>query len=510
MPEYKGPLAFFRRHSNGDYSLGRSYWVNTFLVSLFAPAVGLMLGPWLERNFPARYGSVAVLVLTVVGVVAWFWAVAGTWASANKHVSRGGKAGWAMAAKVMITLAILRTVAEVVHIAPGLREHFEIATGAQPGPGTRLEVVDGGRSIVLSGGINDGSAEQLSKALEIVPSVTTVVLDSDGGWLREGQMLAAVIARRGLNTYVEGRCASACTLAFLAGRERAAAPSAQIGFHASRRVGSTETVPSPGDTAQLAGLYRLAGLPDSFVREALNTPSDRIWYPSHEVMLAAGVLTRVSLDATNTLATSVHARDELVAVLRKIELYGVLAERFPVEFERLADGAWTRLQQGAPDAEVTTVTRAQLGGLLPRQLPLARDESLVALHGLIQEQLEALRERDVAACVEMAFPSGRPLVVVRGVPPPLARREMMLLGQVLREADAARAVKPNRQAVEGVARRAGSRMTRDQLDIFTDPMSRRLVSPEDACEAAIAFFAGLNGIPLAERGRALRVLYTGG
>src|SRR5207247_3250684 len=55
IPEYKGPLAFFRRHYNGDYSMARSYWVNTFLVSLFAPAVGLMLLPWLSDNFPARY-----------------------------------------------------------------------------------------------------------------------------------------------------------------------------------------------------------------------------------------------------------------------------------------------------------------------------------------------------------------------------------------------------------------------------------------------------------------------
>jgi hypothetical protein len=31
---YFGPFAFFSRHFNGDYSLGRSYWVNTLLGAI--------------------------------------------------------------------------------------------------------------------------------------------------------------------------------------------------------------------------------------------------------------------------------------------------------------------------------------------------------------------------------------------------------------------------------------------------------------------------------------------
>ena len=231
-PEYKGPLTFFRRHYNGDYSLGRSYWVNTALVSLFAPVVGLMLLPWLGENFPARYGSTGFLLVTTLGIVAWFWAGAGTWASANKHVQRGGKSGWASAAKLMIVLGVLKTFGDVGNMMPILQEHIRVAAGAQLGPSTRLELRADGRSVLLSGGINDESAEQLEKALLMAPSVTTVVLSSEGGWIREGQMLADVIRKRRLNTYVEGYCASACTIAFLAGVERAAAPPARIGFHA--------------------------------------------------------------------------------------------------------------------------------------------------------------------------------------------------------------------------------------------------------------------------------------
>lgn len=510
IPEYTGPLAFFRRHYNGDYSLARSYWVNTFLVSQFAPVLGLMLLRWLSENFPARYGSAGFLFITSLGIAAWFWAVSGTWASANKHVQRGGNSGWATAAKFMIVMAVLKTFGDVGNLMPALQEHMRVATGAQLGPSTRLEVRADGRSILLAGGINDGSAEQLEKALQMAPAVTTVVFSSEGGWIREGQMLADVIRERGLSTYVEGYCASACTIAFLAGRERAAAPSAKIGFHASRSVGGMASRPSSEETAQLRAIYRSAGLPDVFIRQVADTPYEKMWYPSHAELLAAGVLTRKSMGGeTAAMSTAVRSKEALVAGFKKIDMYALLAERSPQDFDRVIEAAWGKLQNGATDAEVTTAARAQLTAVLPRFLPLASDETLVAYQALMQEQLEALRERDVKACVEMAFPSGQPMNVVGNLPPELQKRELALMTKMLREADAARGIKPSQQAVERVAQRATVSMTQEQLLVFSDEAARRRSPHALTCNAAIAFFAGLNAIPAPERGRALRVLYAG-
>lgn len=510
VPDYKGPLAFFRRHYNGDYSLARSYWVNMFLVSLFAPVVGIMLLPWLGEKFPARYGSAGFLFVTTIGIVAWFWAVAGTWASANKHVQRGGNSGWATATKFMIVLGVLKIFGDVSNMAPTLQEHIRVATGAQLGPSTKLEVRADGRSILLSGGINDGSAEQLDKALQMAPAVNTVVFSSEGGWIREGQMLAEVIRKRGLNTYVEGYCASACTIAFLAGKERAAAPEARIGFHASRSVGSMEATSSSEETAQLRNLYRDAGLPDSFVLQAIDTPHERMWHPSHEVLLSAGVVTRRSIGGeTAALSTAVRSKEALVVEFKKIELYALLAELSPKDFDGLMVAAWGKMQQGATDAEVTSAARTQLTAALLRFLPLASDETLVAYQALIQEQLEALRERDVTACVEMAFPSGRLMNVVGNLPPELTKREVVLMTKMLREADATRGIKPSQQAAERIAQRAAAGMTQEQLVVFSDEAARLRSPPVLSCNAAIKFFAGLNAIPEAERGRALRVLYAG-
>jgi len=309
---------------------------------------------------------------------------------------------------------------------------------------------------------------------------------------------------------VEGYCASACTIAFLSGKERAAAPSAKLVFMRVALWEAWRRHLLSDEVAELRDVYRAAGLPDWFVEQIMKTPNDKMWHPSHDVLLSAGVLTRKSMGGeTAALSTSVRSKEALVIGFKKIELFALLAERSPTDFANLIDVAWEKVQQGATDAEVTTAARAQLTAVLPRFLPLASDETLVAYQALMQEQLEALRERDVTACVEMAFPSGRPMIVVGNLPPELIKREMLLMTQVLREADAARSLKPSRQTVERVAQRAAAGMTQEEVVVFSDEATRQRTSPVFICDAAIKFFAGLNAIPMAERGRALRVLYAG-
>lgn len=507
---YRGPWGFVRRHYNGDYSLGRSYWVHLILIPGVASVAGLALTGWLGEEFPARYGSAGVLAMVALGIVIWFWAVAGTWASADKHVQRGGRAGWATAAKVMMVLGILRTLVDLVGLVPVLHEHLEVAMGSQLGPETRLELRADGRSILLSGGINDGSAGQLERALDMAPAVTTVVLSSDGGWIREGKLLAAVIRRHGLDTYVEGSCDSACTIAFLAGRDRAAAPTASLGFHASRSVGSVAVRPSAAETAQLRALYRDAGLPEAFITRALDTSHADMWYPPHDTLFEAGVLSRRSLGGeTAALSTAVRSRDALVSGFREQEMYRALAERFPGDFDRLVEVAWTHMQQGGTDAQVIAAARVELMAILGPLMPLADDATLIAYQSLVQEQLEALHGRDVSACVEMAFPSGEPMGVVSNLPPALVAREMDLMTRVLRGADPARRVIPSEEVIDRIALWATAEMTQDELDAFFMDESAQPPFPASLrCRAAIRFVAGVNALPFAERANAIRVLYA--
>ena len=99
--------------------------------------------------------------------------------------------------------------------------------------------------------------------------------------------------------------------------------------------------------------------------------------------------------------------------------------------------------------------------------------------------------------------------VVGNLPPELTKREVVLMTKMLREADSARGIKPSQQAVQRVVQRAVSGMSQEHLVVISDETARRQSPPALTCNAAIKFYAGLNAIPIAERGRALRVLYAG-
>src|SRR5438105_271682 len=186
-PVYTGPFAYFRQHYHGDFSLGWSYWVNLTALQLATIFAASLVVPSVSRTFSARYGSMAFLAISGAGLLLWVWAIVGTWASAGKHAGRGGRQGWATLAKFIIVLGILRSLGELVQLGPQFSDHVQVAFGWQPGSPTKLEVRADGKSILLSGGINEGSAELLRSALAKAPKVSVVVFASEGGCIREGE-----------------------------------------------------------------------------------------------------------------------------------------------------------------------------------------------------------------------------------------------------------------------------------------------------------------------------------
>lgn len=505
---YSGPLTFLKKHFNGDYSLARSYWVNMLLISMFAPLLGILMLPWLSENFPARYGSAGVLLVTALGIVAWTWAVSGTWASANKHVGRGGKQFWASAAKVMIVMGMLKATLEITNMSDTLGEHWKIALGGQPGPAVSFQVRADGKSIMLKGGINDDASEALTKALDLAPTVITVVLDSTGGWVREANLIAQLISDRKLNTYVERECTSACTIAFLAGKERAADPNARIGFHSFRSVGSIDKDGGSFDAETVKKMYRQAGISQTFIDKIVGVSNDKVWYPSHEEMLAEGVLTRTSFGGeTATVATSAPTREKLAAAFKKVPAFDALSLQYPNEFEKVVDKAWAKVEARKSDAEVMAAGREQMSLLMGKLLPIAADAALLDFNRLILDQAEALSRRSTAACVELMFPTGRQMNMAAFLPPELAARELALLNDLIRDSDARNAEEVSEQEFERVSKKVLGSLTQDQVQMLVSE-EKRATSSSAACEAVVAYLRALNAIPETERARSLRAIYA--
>ena len=146
--------------------------------------------------------------------------------------------------------------------------------------------------IVVRGDTGWGSYKALEAAINMKPRLTLVEVQGPGGYVVEGVAMARLIAKHKLDTVVFGRCISACTLLMVSGQERYLGPKAMLGFH---RSGTSYVNVSRSWTQvdhYIADLYRSHGASEDFVKRALDTPFNQLWFPSQREVLASGYATK--------------------------------------------------------------------------------------------------------------------------------------------------------------------------------------------------------------------------
>ena len=513
-PAGKKRSTFIGRHWRGDYSLGRSYWLHTVLLSSLLPALAISVLARLTNDMPARYGVGGVLLIAAFSYLAWTWGVRGCWMSASRHVARGGRRWAEVVVKLLIVCGAISVASSSWNARHSLRQQFDIARGKQLGPPVSYQLRVDGKSVLLQGGMNDGAAEGLESLLQRSPQVRTVVLYSAGGWVREGKLVGEVIKRRRLDTYVEQECSSSCTLAFLAGRERAIDPRAHIGFHTLYTVGGDDRINKGFDRKLTFDTYRKFGLPREFIEHIANTPPQGSWYPELGQLLQAGVVTRLSRGGeTARLATIATTRGILEHEFTRTALFDIMARYHPQDFARMIDLAWARVQAHASDADITAVGREQVGVLSRKLLPIASDASLQEFQQLLLDQAVALRGISASACTELIYPRSRSDAVAgREAPqaalsPEFASRELAMTQHLMRDASAANATRFSLAERTRVIRRALAPLTQDQLKLLSS-QQRRQADPNATCDASIAYLRAVTELPADERRTALRVIYS--
>jgi hypothetical protein len=102
--------------------------------------------------------------------------------------------------------------------------------------------------------------------------------------------LADLVRERKLGTTVPATCESACTLVLLAGNVRSAAAGARVGFHQPDFPGYTEEDRRTAIAAN-SRQYVEAGIDSEFVSRMMQTPPSSMWYPTHQELIQAGVIT---------------------------------------------------------------------------------------------------------------------------------------------------------------------------------------------------------------------------
>jgi hypothetical protein len=278
--------SFFDRQWRGELSLWLSYWVMPLPVYLVWRMLPLTVLDIVAED--DTFGvAVALTSAWLVVVAASVWYFVGAWRAAGNYLLRGGKARWAHGARASLLVSALVQAAMFIGVViPDIR--YAWAGDASAG-GHRIGILGVGTELAFDGWFDAGAAGEIEAALNANRRVTLIHLNSPGGRIEEALQVRDLIAARGLNTYVDTECASACAFAFVGGAKRYLGMDAKLGYNSGHRNG---LLTSTGEDESRDLLAR--GITPMFVRRVMATPKSTTWWPTVHQLLEGHVIDAVA------------------------------------------------------------------------------------------------------------------------------------------------------------------------------------------------------------------------
>jgi hypothetical protein len=503
------------RHWRGELSLPVSYWLNGFLVLLAATAAGVAFSSFIEGNQVAAGAPMASALVGFIIVIVLLssWQLVGIWRSATRY-SAGGKKFWGAAAKVIVLLGIVRSATDLGSMyVPIISEHVKIAMGDPRMGENRFRLLRDGTELEFIGGIKTGTAKELERMLGAAAQVRVLHLNSFGGRISEADLMAGEVRRRRLITYVSDRCESACTHIFLAGRERWIGERGKIGFHQPNIPGLEAKVAADLVAKERKDLLSM-GLPGEFVAKALSTPSDKIWRPTTDELLAARVISGISDGSrfASSGRTASMSAAELEAGFLKVPVLAALKRAEPRVFDDLIARWKDGYSKGIPEEEITASSRTLIADVVRRRLPFAPDEKLTEWVDILVGYMDNLKSTDPESCVALEDESkgARLRSNLSKLFPEISSRELSLK-QAIIESDVTggRSIPTSEQIQPYLDKVYGKLAKRSELRLgLFEKETLDAAEYRPFCELTLAFYQELRRLPKNESGAILRNIYA--
>jgi len=432
---------FFSRFWDGSYSLPFSYWVVSFLGNLIATG---LIGVWVAifegaEVYPYTLAAYVVVLWTLV--VGWtVFQLVGVWRSATQY--REGKrkqnksSVWGVLAQITLILGGFNLAATCLNVVvPQLREVLQVAFENDPSiPDYTIRVMRNGTEIEIAGGFKYGLANDMEKIMLASPQIKVVHLNSLGGRLQEAKKVARIVRTKGLVTYTSSECASACSIAFAAGRDRWIRTGAKLGFHRASFAGEEL------GSVMLRDMLE-AGYDRSFADRAIAYSADKMWYPSVSELEAAKVISGV-VDNYKFAASGYGIRpgtEDFAKELRNQPLFGAIAKSEPLAFANMTNKFQKNYVDGVPEGAIQDEIRANtMIPLILSRLPRADNQIQVDYAKLIADQYDAVGSVDAKACYDYAVNGSNVGSVIKLFGTELKQREFRLFELLLASSVAGR------------------------------------------------------------------------
>jgi hypothetical protein len=397
----------------------------------------------------------------------------------------------------------------------GSAQSSDAGGGSSDYTGYRILGYRNGTEVELVGILTEGVTEELARSLKANPQAEVLHLNSFGGLGFEGERLFELIRSHGLTTYTSGWCYSACTTAFLGGRERLIARGARLGFHRPAGPGlTTQDVDKILDRESII-LSSYLNIPADFLRKAHSTPHESMWYPTLEELQRANVVTGVA--APGQFATTGFgdkATPESVAtMLEKISPFDSVRRLDPTAFAAIRDVWLAAFTEARPWEEVAEEARAQLGELFDRHVAESSDDAIIAYGAAVLQQMESVGGSRPDTCVALIV--GEPDEAIDALNLLLTltvrREKSAAYEQIFATALTAHQSPPTERQVRPLLDRV-MRELRGRYGSKVEILSRKPLPSSQyaaACDMWIVYLKEILAAPPADASRILRYLYSG-
>ncbi|WIV98396.1 COG3904 family protein [Kinneretia aquatilis] len=509
------PVATERRpgylasHWHGEQSLAQSFWVNNVLLSV--PLALLLTGvmSWISvKGQSLQISAITTLIGWPLLIAFNIWCIVGAWRAAGEYLRIGGAGLWAWLARISLGLgAVQLGVSLVFGLLPDLGEYWQMARGIDPIGQATLKVSADGHVLQLRGPIGMGDAGRLQRMLDESPSVRRLELASPGGRVFEAEQVVALMSKSRYNTRAVGNCESACTLLFLAGRERQLMPGAQLGFHRAS-TGTYNPVFDELANQQLAGIYRKVGLPEYFIHRTVKTPSHSMWYPHSDELVANSLIAALpqTLDVALPAGQDAQAAD-FADALQGSPAWHALNQRYAGTLERLASRMQAARAAAASDEELQALGWAELSTRMPELLASVSPNQRRQYAQLLRSQLKAsLATPGGGSCLGLL--SGQ-VALRRQLPLELQVKETAWLVEAARSDLPRFAPKPATAIeLEVIRRTLGAQAPGLLAGLWAEPTPLPTGrAAQGRCEAVIQILDRAAALPVAQRELAERVMF---
>lgn len=281
---------FWPRHWRGESGFWKSLLVFAILIPIVVYFVSLQwVGKWSVLDAPRSRMLQGIIGFSLIGAVA-IWQFVGMWraSSTSKEPERSWFTRW-LARSISAITAVIGLM--MVTAAPsGLIELHAAATDQDEIGRQGHSVEADEETLQITGYMSWGLLDQVKNAFSENPGINTVILTSPGGHAAVGVRLYDLFRAHGVDTVADGLCGSACTIAFIGGKERILNKGAKLGFHSA--AGSGRTLVEAANN-KLITTFREFGAGDDFIAQLIATPPEDVWYPDRKQLFANHIVTTV-------------------------------------------------------------------------------------------------------------------------------------------------------------------------------------------------------------------------